>query len=231
VARQHNEGGAGAGGALPPLEREMSGRAFRVPGVGGAGAGAGAGGIMNPGFTPETPRVPLPVVATVSMPARFGIMGASSSPGPMAATAARPTAFTPLSSRMGASLGASSSPVGSRMGASLGASSSPASITAMTPLGSTWLLLACTPDPLEQDMVPQDGAAGAGREERERGEERGRERGAESEGGKAGESDRKRGDGAAGGGEALRAALRALDINNASGGEKIASGRSGMLLY
>ena len=116
---------------------------------------------MNPGFTPETPRVPLPVVATVSVPARFGIMGASSSPGPMAATAARPTAFTPLSSRMGASLGASSSP---------------ASITAMTPLGSTWLLLACTPDPLEQDMVPQDGAAGAGREERERGEERGEER-------------------------------------------------------
>jgi hypothetical protein len=228
VARQHNEGGAGAGGALPPLEREMSGRAFRVPGVVvGGGGGGGGGEIMNPGFTPQTPRVPLPVVATISMPARLVSMGASSSPGHMAATAARPTAFTPLGSRMGASLGASSS----RMGASLGASSSPASITAMTPLGSTWLLLACTPDPLEQDMVPQDGAAGAGREERQREEERGRESWAEREGGTKGESDRERGDGAAGGGEALRSALRALDINNASvSGEKKDCVRSGMLL-
>ena len=74
-------------------------------------------------------------------------------------------------------------------------------------------------------MVPQDGVAGAGREERERGGESGAER----EGEKERESDRERGDGAAGGGEALR--MRALDINNAPETvKKIASVGSGMLL-
>ena len=183
--------------------------------------------LAETGFKPHTPRVSLPVVADtwqqkqyekppISMPARLGSTRASSSPGPMAATAARLTAFTPL---------------GSRMGASLGASSSPASITSITPLGSTWLLRACTPDPLEQDLVPQDGAAGAGREERERGGERGRPRGAEREGERARARERERGDGAAGGGEALRAELGAIYINNASASvKKIAPVDSGMLL-